>query len=102
MNQLVYPFDNAPQTSTKEILGGKGAGLAVMTSLGIPVPPGFVLSTGVCTHFYDNDGKYPDALRDQVASALAQVEATVEAQLGDPACPLLVSVRSGARVSMPA
>ena len=85
----------------KNLLGGKGANLAEMSGLGLPVPPGFTLTTEVCTAFYDNGEAYPEALRDQVRSALAAVEATVGATFGDEGNPLLVSVRSGARASMP-
>jgi pyruvate,orthophosphate dikinase len=85
----------------KDVLGGKGAGLAEMTNIGVPVPPGFTISTAVCTYFYDHGKTYPPELRDQVASNLATVEASVDRKLGDPKQPLLVSVRSGARASMP-
>jgi pyruvate, orthophosphate dikinase len=85
----------------KDVLGGKGAGLAEMTNIGVPVPPGFTISTGVCTYYYDHDRTYPAALEDSVAQNLAKVEASVGRKFGDPAKPLLVSVRSGARASMP-
>ena len=85
----------------KDLLGGKGANLAEMASIGLPVPPGFTLSTEVCTAFYDNHRRYPDGLDGQVREALARVEKAVERKFGDPRNPLLVSVRSGARVSMP-
>src|SRR6266849_9826687 len=85
----------------KELLGGKGAGLAEMTNLGIPVPPGFTITTEVCTHFYANAKTYPPDLKDQVTGALAAVEEAIGAKFGDPRNPLLVSVRSGARASMP-
>jgi pyruvate,orthophosphate dikinase len=85
----------------KNLLGGKGAGLAEMSELGLPVPPGFTITTEVCTHFYANGKKYPAALEAQVQAALAAVEKSLGAKFGDPANPLLVSVRSGARVSMP-
>jgi len=83
------------------LLGGKGANLAEMSSLGLPVPPGFTISTEVCTAFYANDETYPDGLTDAVAQALAVVEQQVGASFGDAVAPLLVSVRSGARASMP-
>ena len=85
----------------KTLLGGKGAGLAEMSRLGIPVPPGFTIATGVCTYFQDHDGSYPDGLADEVAEHLARVEALTGQRFGDPANPLLVSVRSGAPFSMP-
>jgi len=85
----------------KEILGGKGAGLAEMTNIGVPVPPGFTISTAVCTYFYDHDKSYPPELKDAVAENLARVEQSVGRTFGDRDKPLLVSVRSGARASMP-
>ena len=85
----------------RNLLGGKGAGLAEMSNLGLPVPPGFTITTEVCTHFYANDRTYPAELRDQVAEALADIEQAIGARFGDPRMPLLVSVRSGARASMP-
>ncbi len=85
----------------KGLLGGKGANLAEMSRLGLPVPPGFTVTTGVCTHFYANDRSYPDELADQVNAAMAAIEKQVGATFGDPKNPLLVSVRSGARASMP-
>ncbi|BBK41399.1 pyruvate, phosphate dikinase [Allostella vacuolata] len=85
----------------RDLLGGKGANLAEMSALGLPVPPGFTITTEVCTWFYDHGQEYPQALRDQVATALAGVEALVGMRFGDPENPLLVSVRSGARASMP-
>jgi pyruvate,orthophosphate dikinase len=85
----------------KEILGGKGAGLAEMTNIGVPVPPGFTISTEVCTWFYEHGKQYPPELGDQVKSNLAAVEKSVGRKFGDASAPLLVSVRSGARASMP-
>ncbi|AJF07132.1 pyruvate, phosphate dikinase [Geoalkalibacter subterraneus] len=85
----------------KELLGGKGANLAEMTSIGLPVPPGFTLSTEVCTEFYKNNRQYPDGLTEEVEKNLARVEELMGKKFGDPENPLLVSVRSGARVSMP-
>jgi pyruvate,orthophosphate dikinase len=85
----------------KELLGGKGAGLAEMSHIGIPVPPGFTITTEVCTAFYRSGKKLPKDLRGQIQAALAQVERETGKKFGDPANPLLVSVRSGARVSMP-
>jgi pyruvate,orthophosphate dikinase len=85
----------------KNLLGGKGANLAEMTSIGLPVPAGFTLSTEVCTEFYKNNRNYPASLRAEVDSHMARVEALMGKKFGDPANPLLVSVRSGARASMP-
>ncbi len=85
----------------KDLLGGKGANLAEMSSLGLPVPPGFTITTEACNHYYAQGRTYPADLREQVAAALAQVESLVGRRFGDPANPLLVSVRSGARASMP-
>ena len=85
----------------RELLGGKGAGLAEMSNLGLPVPPGFTITTEVCTHFYANGKTYPAELKAEVTAALAAVEAALGARFGDARRPLLVSVRSGARASMP-
>ncbi len=85
----------------KNLLGGKGANLAEMTNLGIPVPPGFTITTEVCSYFYENDGKYPEELPQQVEEALSKVEEIMGQKFGDPTNPLLVSVRSGAPISMP-
>jgi len=85
----------------KDLLGGKGANLAEMTNLGIPVPAGFTISTEVCTYFYDNDRSYPKELKADVIAALRKIEKVMDARFGDPGNPLLVSVRSGARASMP-
>ena len=104
MTKWVYTFGDGTaegRAGMKELLGGKGANLAEMSNIGLPVPPGFTITTEVCTHYYDHGEAYPDALADQVAQGIAQVEALTGATFGDPANPLLVSVRSGARVSMP-
>ena len=85
----------------RNLLGGKGANLAEMCNLGLPVPPGFTLSTEVCTWFYEHGRAYPSGLEDEVEAALSAVEKRVGKRFGDPDDPLLVSVRSGARVSMP-
>jgi len=85
----------------RNLLGGKGAGLAEMANLGLPVPPGFTITTEVCTYYYENGKAYPKALDRQVAAALAQVGRITGKTFGDRANPLLVSVRSGARASMP-
>ncbi|MCB1215390.1 MAG: pyruvate, phosphate dikinase, partial [Deltaproteobacteria bacterium] len=96
----VYSFEEG-QASMKNLLGGKGANLSEMTSLGIPVPPGFTLSTEVCTAFYEEGNTYPEGLQEQVEAHLARVEKIRSKGFGDPKNPLLFSVRSGARVSMP-
>ena len=104
MTKWVYRFgDGAAEgrAEMKNLLGGKGAGLAEMSNLGLPVPPGFTISTEVCTYFYANGKSYPSELRDQVAEGLATIERWLGARFGDADNPLLVSVRSGARVSMP-
>ena len=85
----------------KNMLGGKGANLAEMTNLGISVPAGFSITTEVCTYFDQHEGKYPKELEKQLLSALKKVEKAMGARFGDPKNPLLISVRSGARVSMP-
>ncbi len=85
----------------KELLGGKGANLAEMASLGIPVPPGFTITTEVCNYYYQHNKSYPPELEAQVKQALANVEGIMQAKFGDPANPLLLSIRSGARSSMP-
>ncbi|OIN87426.1 MAG: pyruvate, phosphate dikinase [Alphaproteobacteria bacterium CG1_02_46_17] len=104
MAQWVYGFGagkSEGRADMKNLLGGKGANLAEMASIGLPVPPGFTITTEVCTYFYQNDKKYPDELIAQAMHSLAEIEASVGAQFGDAENPLLVSVRSGARVSMP-
>ncbi len=85
----------------KNLLGGKGANLAEMTAIGLPVPAGFTISTEVCTEFYKNNRQYPAGLAEEVALNLKMVEGLMGKKFGDPANPLLVSVRSGARASMP-
>jgi len=85
----------------KKLLGGKGANLAEMTNLGIPVPPGFTITTDVCRYFYDHGKKYPEDLDEQMEENLAKVEEAMGMKFGDPSNPLLVSVRSGAAESMP-
>ncbi|MCH7564844.1 MAG: pyruvate, phosphate dikinase, partial [Gemmatimonadetes bacterium] len=104
MTKWVYGFgDGAAEggAGMKALLGGKGANLAEMSGLGLPVPPGFTITTEVCTAYFENQGGFPDGLEDQVAAALARVEELAGRRFGDPADPLLVSVRSGARASMP-
>jgi pyruvate, orthophosphate dikinase len=104
MAKWVYSFGNGKaegKAEMKNLLGGKGANLAEMSNLGLPVPPGFTVTTEVCTHYYANKREYPAELKAQVGAALAQIEKTTGRKFGDPAKPLLVSVRSGARASMP-
>ena len=85
----------------KNLLGGKGANLAEMCNIGVPVPPGFTLSTEVCTAYYDNNRNYPEGLKAEVEAAIAKTEEVLGKKFGDPENPLLFSVRSGSRVSMP-
>jgi len=85
----------------KLVLGGKGANLAEMTNLGIPVPPGFTISTDVCAAYYENKNNYPKGIKEEVEAGLKKLEGVMKKKLGDPDDPLLVSVRSGAAVSMP-
>ena len=104
MTKWVYSFGadkNEGDATMRNLLGGKGSNLAEMASLGLPVPPGFTITTEVCTAFDENDKQYPDALKAQVEDALATIESQMECKFGDTSNPLLVSVRSGARVSMP-
>ncbi len=100
----VYVFGGGKadgRADMRDLLGGKGANLAEMSAIGVPVPPGFTVTTEVCTYFYDNGRTYPEDLKDQVSNGLAQIEKSLDAKFGDPSKPLLVSVRSGARTSMP-
>src|SRR5208283_11438 len=85
----------------RDLLGGKGAGLAEMTKIGLPVPAGFTISTETCDHFYKNNKKYPAELKKQVLENVAKLEKATKKKLGDPSNPLLVSVRSGSARSMP-
>ncbi|MBT6414612.1 pyruvate, phosphate dikinase [Candidatus Puniceispirillum sp.] len=104
MAQWVYSFGTNGtdgDSSMRNLLGGKGANLAEMSGIGLPVPPGFTITTEVCTYFYDNDHSYPDTLKSDVAAAIALIEAETGTLFADPKNPLLVSVRSGARASMP-
>ena len=104
MSKWVYSFGGKTSegdASMQNLLGGKGSNLAEMASLGLPVPPGFTITTELCTHYYDHDETYPDDLTAQVEAGLAAVEKSMGMKFGDAENPLLVSVRSGARVSMP-
>ena len=103
-NKWVYAFGANGcdgDASMRNLLGGKGANLAEMASIGLPVPPGFTITTEVCTYYYDNEETYPDELRNQVLSALKQVELQTKLDFADASKPLLLSIRSGARASMP-
>jgi pyruvate,orthophosphate dikinase len=104
MTKWVYSFGDGSaegRAELKDLLGGKGANLAEMCNIGLPVPPGFSITTEVCTYFYGHGRTYPAALKAEVEAALARVGDLAGGKFGDPARPLLVSVRSGARVSMP-
>jgi pyruvate,orthophosphate dikinase len=104
MAKWVYSFGDGRaegRADMRNLLGGKGAGLAEMANLGLPVPPGFTITTEVCTYFYGHGQSYPDDLKPQVASALDEVARITGKRFGDSDNPLLVSVRSGARASMP-
>jgi len=104
MAKWVYSFGSGKvegQASMKNLLGGKGANLAEMSNLGLPVPPGFTITTEVCTYVNAHDGAYPKELKAEVEKALARIGKLANGTFGDPAKPLLVSVRSGARASMP-
>ena len=104
MTNYVYRFGGGVSDGgdlDKTILGGKGANLDGMASIGLPVPPGFTISTPMCTAYYDNGEKFPDLLMPQVAGGIAHIEGVTGKRFGNAADPLLVSVRSGARVSMP-
>ncbi|MFO1149147.1 MAG: pyruvate, phosphate dikinase [Alsobacter sp.] len=104
MTKWVYSFGDGKaegQAGMRDLLGGKGANLAEMSNLGLPVPPGFTITTEVCTYYYANGNTYPADLAGQVEAALAGIGAITGKAFGDAANPLLVSVRSGARASMP-
>jgi pyruvate,orthophosphate dikinase len=104
MTKWVYAFGDGKaegRADMRDLLGGKGANLAEMSNLGLPVPPGLTITTEVCTYYYANGQTYPSDLKVQVDAALAEIGRIAGGTLGDPARPLLLSVRSGARVSMP-
>ncbi len=104
MSKWVYTFGNGQaegDASMRNLLGGKGANLAEMNKVGLPVPPGFTVTTEVCTYYYNNNHQYPADLKDQVREAVAGVEKIMGKKFADANNPLLFSVRSGARVSMP-
>ena len=103
-DRYVYRFGGGAsdgEAGNKALLGGKGANLAEMASIGLPVPPGFTITTEMCARYYEEGESFPDSLRAEVADGLAHIEQTCGKRFGDAADPLLVSVRSGARVSMP-
>ncbi|PSJ37987.1 pyruvate, phosphate dikinase [Allosphingosinicella deserti] len=104
MTQYVYRFGGGVSDGgkgDKNLLGGKGSNLAEMASIGLPVPPGFTISTAMCSRYYAEGERFPDSLREEVANGLAHIEGITGKRFGDVSDPLLVSVRSGARVSMP-
>src|SRR5579864_6694001 len=104
MKNYVYSFGNGKADGDgkmKDVLGGKGAGLAEMSRAGVPVPPGFTISTEVCTIYFENNNQVPDEINRQILHALEQLEKQIGKKLGDRDNPLLVSVRSGAKFSMP-
>src|SRR5881227_1227597 len=104
MTKYVYSFGGATTEGSgdqRDLLGGKGLGLAVMSQLGIRVPPGLTLTTEVCKFYQDNQGRYPETLEEEFDTQLACLEREVGQRFGDPSNPLLLSVRSGAPISMP-
>jgi pyruvate,orthophosphate dikinase len=104
MTKWVYSFGDGKaegRAGDRNLLGGKGANLAEMSSLGLPVPPGFTITTEACNSFFQNGQSYPDGLKEEVENALAEVGHIVGRKFGDRRNSLLVSVRSGARASMP-
>ena len=103
MKKLIYRFNNQGSQggfNSKDILGGKGANLAQMAKLGLPVPPGFTISTSVCKEFYNNNKKIPKKIYRDVKKEIKIIEKISKKKFGDLSNPLLVSVRSGSRVSM--
>ena len=102
--RYVYRFGGGVSdggSGDRNLLGGKGANLAEMASIDLPVPPGFTISTAMCARYYEEGERFPQSLRDEVAGGIAHIERVTGKRFGDAADPLLVSVRSGARVSMP-
>src|SRR3712207_4025959 len=99
-HKWVYLFEEG-SADQRNLLGGKGAGVAGMTRAGLPVPPGFTITTEACVYYYQHANQLPPGLWEQALEALARTEEKVGKSLGDPNDPLLVSVRSGARASMP-
>src|SRR4029453_4462424 len=104
MTRYVFRFGGGVsegRAGDRNLLGGKGANLAEMASIGLPVPPGFTISTEMCTRYYDEGAAFPDSLKAEVAAGIAHIESVTGKKFGVAADPLLVSVRSGARASMP-
>ena len=104
MTQYVYRFGGGVAeggAGDKNLLGGKGANLAEMASIGLPVPPGFTISTAMCTRYYVEGGAFPESLRAEVANGIAHIDQACGKRFGDVADPLLLSLRSGARASIP-
>src|SRR5579864_7083406 len=104
MKKHVYAFGGGKADGDgkmKDVLGGKGSGLAEMSRAGVPVPPGFTISTEVCNIYFQNKNSLPKEIETEISAALAQLEASTGKNLGDADNPLLVSVRSGAKFSMP-
>src|ERR1700679_410057 len=104
MKKYVYAFGGGAADGDgkmKDVLGGKGAGLAEMSRAGVPVPPGFTISTDVCNIYFQHQNSVPKEIGAEIAQALAEIEQNVGKTLVDPSDPLLVSVRSGAKFSMP-
>ena len=104
MKKHVYAFGGGKADgdgTMKDVLGGKGAGLAEMSRAGVPVPPGFTISTEVCNIYFKNNNKLPKEIEQEISQALALLEQQTAKKLGDPSNPLLLSVRSGAKFSMP-
>ena len=99
-DKWVYLFSEGNK-DMRDLLGGKGAGLAEMTNAGLPVPPGFTVTTEACLAYFAAKKKFPEGMWDQVQQAMKKVEEQTGKRFGDPSNPLLVSVRSGARASMP-
>src|SRR5438067_3901363 len=100
MSRYIYDFDE-PSDGGRDLLGGKGVGLAEMTQLGVPVPSGFTITTDACREYMRNGGAMPDGLEDEVIQHIARLEGKTGKRFGDIEDPLLVSVRSGAAISMP-
>src|SRR5437773_5037851 len=100
MTRYIYDFDE-PSEGGRDLLGGKGVGLAEMTQLGVPVPAGFTITTDACRAYTEGGGQFPDGLEAEVDLHLTALEEKTGKRFGDPADPLLVSVRSGAAISMP-
>ena len=104
MTKYVYSFGGGKADGDgklKDTLGGKGAGLAEMSSAGLPVPPGFTIATQVCNIYFENKGTIPAAIQDEIDKAITKLEKQMGQKLGDAKNPLLLSVRSGAKFSMP-